>query len=370
MAHSNGIITRPVVIDANGGDLGAVLGMSSNVEGDFFVNGNINPWAKYKPVRSTILGDTGESSLENTDYWKAADEKCGFSIPTNTSPGSSPSTYSGAWYKLLHSQLMWSYNRPSGGVTSQPFRRNDFDGYDHNALPIFSEPQAQTVMVGYDGTLVINYELNAGNSRSLAIGDIKVNSTALSQWYFGILIYDTSSHYTFKATERASVSLGAVTFTGMDSYAGKTVQVVPFLSSVSQSQGSASSGTIISCNLAPVQMNITAYTSGINVIWDEVMWNSGHTQVSYAISLYNDSSSSKTISNIIITLKDNIQTLGTRTVSSITVPAGSTVVLATGTFAVSDYSSSREYLMTIVSQGSTMIPYEEMGVEEPEPDPE
>lgn len=364
MAHSNGIITRPIMIDAGGGDLGAVLGMSSNIEGDFFVNGNINPWAKFKPVRSAILGDTGESSAENQDYWKAADEKCGFTIPTNANPGASPSSASGAWYKLLHSALMWTYNRPGGGITSQPFRRNDFDGYNHNALPIFSDPQAQTVMVGYDGTLTFSYELNAGDSRSLAIGDIKVNSTALSQWYFGILVYDTGSHYTFKATELASASLGTVTFTGMADYAGTIVQVVPFLSSVAQAQGAASSGTIISCNLAPVQINITAYSSGISVIWDEVVWNQAHTQVSYAISLYNGSASSRTITNIIITLKDDIQTLGTRTVSTITVPAGSTVVLATGTFAVSDYSSSREYLMTIISQGSSMIPYEESAVED------
>lgn len=358
MAHSNGIITRPIVMDQYGGDLGAVLGMSSNVEGDFFVNGNINPWAKYKPVRSSILGDTGESSSENTDYWKASDEKCGFSIPTNNSPGSSPSTSSGAWYKLLHSQLMWTYNRPGGGVNSQPFRRNDFDGYDHFALPIFAQQQQLTLMLNVDGSLDVPFQMNMGDSRSLSLEDIKINSVQLSSWFFGVLIYYTNNQYVFKATQLAGEFNGIVNFTGMSSYAGKAVSIVPFLSSVSQNQGTAGSGTIISCNLAPVQMNVVEYSSGISVIWDEATWNQAHTEVSYAISLHNSRAGYQTIPSIVITLQDGTQTIWSRTISNVYIAGNDTVVLGTGTIPVQNYDSSKQYFMSIVSPNTAYIQYQ------------
>ena len=159
-------------------------------------------------MRLNTLADTGESCTEYPTYWQAHDGGCGFSIPTNTNPGAGPGTYSGAWYKLLHSSLLWTYQKPTGPLTTWPYRTNDFDGYDHNALPPFADPSLTTFMLAADGSLTINYDMNAGDSRSLHLSDLKVNNVALSQWYYGVLVYYSNSQYTFKATERASVTAG------------------------------------------------------------------------------------------------------------------------------------------------------------------
>ena len=367
MAYSNGIITRPVLVGPSQNDIASALGISSNDPAYLIANGNINPWAKYKPVRLNTLADTGESCTEYPTYWQAHDGGCGFSIPTNTNPGSGPGSYTGAWYKLLHSSLLWTYQKPTGPLTTWPYRTNDFDGYDHNALPPFADPSLTTFMLAADGSLTINYDMNAGDSRSLHLSDLKVNNVALSQWYYGVLVYYSNSQYTFKATERASVTAGTITFSGMSAYAGLNVTIVPFLSSVAQSQGTASAGTIISLNLAPMQIYVQPFTSGISVSWDECTWNAAKTQVSYSISLINQTSSSITIQNIVITIKDSTQTLYTRNISSVTVPANSTRNIASGTQAIT-YDPSEEYMMTIISSGSSYIPYEETQIEEAEPD--
>ena len=366
MAYSDGVITRPVVLTANGGDIGRALGLSSGDLGYLIVNGAINPWAKYKPVRLNTLADTGESSTEYPTYWQANDGGCGFDIPKNTNPGASPGTTSGAWYKLLHSSMLWTYQRPTGDINVWPFRQLDFDGYDHNAVPPFADTPLTTVMLANDGSLTLNYDVNDGDSRSLHLSDLKVNNVALSQWYYGVLVYYSNNQYTFKATERAGATAGVITFDGMTAYAGKTVTIVPFLSSVAQSQGAASAGTIISLNLAPMQIYVRPYSSGISVSWDECIWNATKTQVSYSISIINQTSSSITIQNIVITIKDTTQTLYTRTVSRVTIPANSTRNIASGTQAIT-YDPSEEYMMTIISSGSSYIPYEETQIEEAEP---
>lgn len=358
MAYSNGVITRPIIVGPSQNDIASALGISSNDPAYLIANGNINPWAKYKPVRLNTLADTGESSTEYPTYWQAHDGGCGFSIPTNTNPGAGPETYSGAWYKLLHSSLLWTYQKPTGPLTTWPYRTNDFDGYDHNALPIFAQQQQLTLMLNVDGSLDVPFQMNMGDSRSLSLEDIKINSVQLSSWYFGVLIYYTNNQYVFKATQLAGEFNGIVNFTGMSSYAGKAVSIVPFLSSVSQNQGTAGSGTIISCNLAPVQMNVVEYSSGISVIWDEATWNQAHTEVSYAISLYNSRAGYQTIPSIVITLQDGTQTLWSRTISNVYIAGNDTVVLATGTIPVQNYDSSKQYFMSIVSPNTAYIQYQ------------
>ena len=67
--------------------------------------------------------------------------------------------------------------------------------------------------------------------------------------------------------------------------------------------------------------------------------------------------------NIYITLRDDVQQLYSRTVSSVTIPAGSTVQIATGEKATT-YDPTQSYWMGITTADGTTIPYEEIQVEE------
>lgn len=364
MSYSNGVVTRPVLLTSSGGDIGQALGIARDNVRDLILDGSINMWAKYKPVRYATELDTGESApaRQAGDWWKAYNGLCGLTIPTSTNTSSGPGTSSSAWYKLLNSQLMWGYEKPNGGT--YPYRQNDFDGYNHNAQPHFAFPAVSSFMVQSNGDLTITFEENAGDSRTLGLGDIKPGGTALSSYYFGVLIYYSNSLYTFKATSRASLSSGQVTFSNMAAdYAGKRVTIVPFLASGSLAQGTSGNVTIVSCNLAPVQVDILPYTSGIAVAWDACEWDSAKTKVSYSISLINTTASSKTVYNIYIKLRDNTQQLYSRHIFSVTVPAGQTVFLASGDTSQT-YDPNQDYYMSIETSDGITIPYEEMQVEE------
>lgn len=363
MAYNNYVITRPVVNDTNGGDIQRALGTTSGDLATLCTHANINMFAKYKPTRYATLGDTGESAAagESPNWWQAYNGLCGLTIPTSTNTASGPGTSSSAWYKLLHSSLMWGYEKPNGG--QYPYRQNDFDGYKQDALPPFSPVSVTSFMIQANGDLTIQYEMNATGARELGLSDIAVGGTALSAWYFGVLVYYSNSLYTFIAQAVAASSSGQVTFSNMGDYAGKRVTIVPFLASGALAQGTSGNVTVISCNLAPVQVDILAYSSGIEVSWDEATWNAAKTKVTYAVSLINITARSITVRNIYITLRDDVQQLYSRTVSSVTIPAGTTVQIATGEKATT-YDPAQSYWMGITTADGTTIPYEEIQVEE------
>lgn len=353
MSNSNGIITRPVLLTPSGGDLAQVFGVVYNNVKDYIDNADINPFAKYKAVINATKLDTGESATEAPNYWQASDGKCGFSIPSSTSTNSSPSLSTSAWYKLLNSQMLWSYNRPNGTLSTQPYRQNDFDGYDHNApRPVVGS--ADSIMLGSDGTLTVRIEMNRGNSRSIQLSDLSINNTSLNNWYIGVLVYLSNSQYTFKTGGRISDNDGdTAVFSNMTAYAGRTVKIVPFLASGQLSQGSGSSSvTVVSCDVAPKNVSIRAYSTGIRVDlsaqWDDIF----HVRCEYSCNLINESSASKTVTNMVITLYRDNTALATKTVASQTIPAGSSN-LTSGILVNNDaYDESAYYHVTVTSDGS------------------
>lgn len=352
MSNSNGIITRPVLLTPSGGDLGQVLGVVYNNVKDYIDNAPINPFAKYKPVRYATLDDTGESATEQPNYWKATDGQCGFSIPTSTNTSSSPAFSSSAWYKLLNAQMMWSYNRPNGTLSTQPYRQNDFDGYYHGApRPIVGT--ADSIMLGQDGSLTVPIESNRGNARSIQLSDLSINGTSLNNWYIGALVYVSNSQYTFKTGGRIGDGDTDVVFTGMTAYAGRTVKIVPFLASGQLAQGTGASNiTVISGDVAAQDVAIRAYSTGIRVDLSAQWADSFHVRCEYACNLINDSATSKTVTNMVITLYRDNTALATKTVASQTIPAGGSN-LTSGILLNNDtYDQSARYHVTVVSDGS------------------
>ena len=354
MSISNGIITRPVLLTPSGGDIGQALGIAYDNVKDLVDNGDINPFAKYKPTRYATTLDTGEScdSGEAPNYWQAHDGMCGFTIPTNTNTSSGPGTSSGAWYKLLHSSMLWTYNKPTGGT--YPYRQNDFDGYDHNAPQPITGPTVSSIMLTSDGKLKVQIGSNRGNSRSIQLSDLSINNSALSSWYVGVLVYYSNSQYTFKTGGRVSDGDFEVEFTNMTAYGGRTVQIVPFLSSGALSQGQSGNVTIVSCNVAPANVAIRVYSTGIRVDLSAIWYNSLYGRVDYTCNLINDTAAAITVYDIAIKLwrSDQQSPLNTRSIASDVIPAGGSDVI-TGHFMVDDvHSSTATYYITVESRNS------------------
>ena len=368
MAFSRGVITRPVSMTTSGGDIGNALGISRNRLDLLVVDGSINPWAKYKPVRFATLKDTGEScaSDQAPNYWRAADGQCGFSIPSNTNTGSGPGTSSSAWYKLLNSQLMWSYQKPNGALASQPFRQNDFDGYDHNApQPISGVPAS--IMLTSDGKLRVEVESNRGNARSIQLSDLSINRTSLDNWYVGVLVYYSNSQYTFKTGGRVIDGDFEVELSNMTAYGGRTAQIVPFLASGQLSQGVSSNVTVISCNLAPASVPIRVYSSGIRLDLSAQWADQFHIRVAYTCNLINDTAAGITVYDIEIKLwrSDQQSPLDTDTVASAYVPSGGSNALTGILLEDGVYSSGATYYVTVESRNN--VATGQVTVDEPRP---
>lgn len=113
MAYDDGITNAPISIY----DVQRALGTNEQDLGSLCKHANINPMAKYKPVRYSKLSPLTDAEFKSTNYglvtgntFNASD-----SNPSNT----------------------WTYNKPTGG-SSQPYRLTDFDGYDNLACPPFA----------------------------------------------------------------------------------------------------------------------------------------------------------------------------------------------------------------------------------------
>ncbi len=128
MSISNGLIVAPVGVHD---DIPQTLGIGSTDLGTQCISPNINPFAKYKPVRlATILGkleagsfmieDTRTSVPYSTDWWRSINGQCGFQMEQVNNVGN-PNL----------PDPVWTYLRPNG--SPYPYRAIDFDGYNHNA---------------------------------------------------------------------------------------------------------------------------------------------------------------------------------------------------------------------------------------------
>ena len=111
MSYSYGMVEVPV----NQYDVQQALGTSECDLGSLCRHANINPMAKYKPVRVAKREKLTDADFFNADY--------GLVRPsTFVSSNPNPST-------------AWTYNRPD---TPYCYRISDFDKYDHNAAAPFA----------------------------------------------------------------------------------------------------------------------------------------------------------------------------------------------------------------------------------------
>ena len=323
----------------------------------------INKWAKYKPLNYAAHEETGKVSGSN--WWRGGNGQCGLVIDTFNSLGS-PTTTGSFFKKLLDGELAWDWDNPVSH-----YRLLDFDGYNHDAVQPMDTITYSTVALNSNGEILIQWDdTEDAASDSLTLSDIKINDgnslRPITDYYFGVLIYDSvGGSYDYVADHKISDGgLGGL-FASMGSWAGKTVAVVPFLSSVALTQmsqgGTVPSGALFaSFHLPSASLSINSHAGAVAVSFDSVMWNSSNNAVDYEITL-TDTSGSPHTEDIYIALLEGTQDVAHATHASQSIPAGGLTL--TGSLSHTKQSGER-YLLSIISLGTTTIPRQVTEIED------
>ena len=142
MAYSNGIITPPVRF----ADVQTAIGLPSTDLATLCKGSNINMWAKFKPVRKSIIDINSQLNSDkswklDTDlsdpWWSANNGDYGLTYtPYNVSLGTGTGSIIDALASLanaINGQLNgWGYQKPNGG-SSSPYRLTDFNYHNTRA---------------------------------------------------------------------------------------------------------------------------------------------------------------------------------------------------------------------------------------------
>jgi len=283
-------------------DIQVVLGSPRNDIGGLITYGDINKWAKYKPVRSNKLGILTDSDRQQV-MW-------GLSIAARTELGVY-TTQGSFLYDLTHGLLAWDYLRPRGQSQSPKewFRFLDFDGYNSECICPIGDLE-QDVPIDTYGTATLTWDDIdiAQIPGNLALTDISVNSTGIANYYLGLFLVKGSTTNILTSTSPIGSSGGiSIEITNATSLKG-TWRAYPFFSSVQIPFGSPSSlttGVFFSAGWDVPYKDISfRLTSESLSIYVYGTWNSSHTAFSYYIEAYNEDSASKTV-NPTIELKKN-----------------------------------------------------------------
>ena len=302
------IISAPVSIY----DVQQCFGSGRNDVGGLIANVNINKWAKYKPVRSSTIDTvTGQWStvlnkwLSSAIWWKA-DGKCGFNIDTFNSAGSI-SIPTNFLYKLKNGLLPWEYLRPQGGASS-PYRLQDFARYFHDAVPAVGTcgvQDGQVVWVHRTGqatTLQIDYDAPSDDEVNLTLQDFTINSTPMSQFYLGMLLWRENGNYMLVTT---SQPMGTGISVSIDVEIGYSDtgnwSMVPFICSQRiQQGGEIPAATYLSAGITtPINFIAKPDTQAIEY-FVSAAWNSANTRISAFTKVINNLSSTQNVMNVTI----------------------------------------------------------------------
>jgi len=320
MSVSNGIITAPVSISdiqnaigvAGGGDLATLC-----------VSNNINPWAKYKPVRrqviDTVDGQWDRSNncwLSSAHWWKQTQAgsatqggtpvgSCGFHIEYFTGFGSYNTSGTFA-YKLINGLLGWTYEKPAGGSQS-PYRQQDFAQYYHNAIQPYGELGTNEYHLNNQDKVTFQWDLPISQypALNLALSDFAIGNQSLQSFHLGVILWDNSTSKVFISSgtfgsgdiniETDSDQSLAIKGTARQ----RTWNLMPFFSlNTDYNQ----TGIFISmANVSPSQITIMMHGSIYCMVMAE--FNQAGTTISYTIDIVNETTSPRTNASVYVEIK-------------------------------------------------------------------
>lgn len=267
--------------------VGQTLGTSSRDVGSLCKNENINMWSKKKPV---VLNTPTPDRSGN--WWKGSNGNCGIVPKQVNSYTNLPTLYTNDW---KNDDLNgWIYSKPNG-TTIAPYRLADFGGYNHNALPPFSNFSVPYTVAQNSNSFQCDSMIPMGGDYQLVLSDVGI----LEDCYFGVYIVKQGQTSGKRATS-TSVDSGSVTFQTIGFSTG-TYTAYPFISSVQYTQNDVDkAGTYYSApNIKPVTFQIVATLTTITILANV---NDDNKSISYEVKV-NNSAGTQTLNNNWIMLR-------------------------------------------------------------------
>lgn len=303
MSYSNGKITAPV----NEHDCQQAIGSNSGDLGTLCTDTNINMWAKYKP--ETAVTGLATFGVQNITLQQRTLN--GFGIEAKTSSGAGSISALVDRLRAGTQQDCFTYKKPFGTYAS-PFRITDFDKYWHNAPCPITAPYNPTDILGVtqQGTLQLYYYVDIqGSEYGLGLKDLRIQSDSqqLSNYYFGILIYNNNTYaaatqdHVMGSTQQEGLD---VTLTGVPQ-ATATYQMVPFFATRPFASASESgTGTIYPMIWASQEIHTAAEAQYILISTWGFVWDNDMQTIRFKYSVVNRTSGAFTF---------NTQTYGAST---------------------------------------------------------
>lgn len=357
MGLSSGIITIPFTFEANSGDVQTAVGNGSDDLETVIKNGNIKPWAKYKPVRYSDWNTDGQLASDNTwkssaDWWRGGDGKCGLDISVFSDLGS-PSNTSTFLGKLKEGQLSWGYNRPRGGNYNEPYRVLDFNCYNSNADSPIGGVEDRDVWLDSNNRFQLDYDISVGQY-CLSLTDIRISGTSLQQYYLGLLLWSGNRWFCLTSINRLGGDSASVIIENASGLEG-TWHVIPFFSSVKYAIGdSYGTGSYLSASITQTA-TITIHKSGtLYQVITTAYWSASN-KITFEVTCYNLGSGSHTFSNIKVYIRTTTSPSGNPasgttvlevSMGSVTVSGNDDVTLAQRTVTVSRDSSLTYWVLS------------------------
>lgn len=198
--HNGTLIQPPVSIR----DVQTVLGHSSGDLATLITNGNINKWAKYKPIVKAKVGVISNTDRKNANYgitnipvWSgngAVNKMGNFWFGVNTTDTNLPTCGRKTEY--------WAYERPTGG-SSAPYRLSDFAeaagsayGYKSDADPPIGGVILGTATISPKGEFTIDFWGNGtgqGDGYSVPVSELTGVGVTFGNLYMSFMLHKTGS---------------------------------------------------------------------------------------------------------------------------------------------------------------------------------
>lgn len=333
-------------------DLREFFGLTQAGLGDLITAADINPWAKYKPIRRASIAFTYEFDkqantwLASATWWKGTDGKCGFDISVFTDLGvpTNDNTFLG---KLKQGLLEWVYRKPSGGAL-QPFRLTDFASYLHEAVNPVGEIGASYTWLDTSNRLQIDWDLAAtAGSENLVPSDFEIEGTSLTDFYLGLLMMSGAQYYVVTSDNRLGDGSLSIIISEANAMSGKTWDIIPFYSNKKiTTTGETEQGLYLSANVQ-VAERLSVYANGTVVqVYVSAVWQTA-TSIEAELTIYNYGSGQQSLTGIACYLvttsgsqkPEEGQTVATLTWDNATVAGGSPEVPGVTVLAVKTFTN-------------------------------
>lgn len=346
---------------------------------------NVNPWAKYKPIAwPCSVFNRATKTINGYKWWQGIDGGCGWLAPAEYSSVGSFIASSDVWTRasLEIGKTISSAQKTAWGTTDDMWscRLGDFDGYNHAAVsPFGSQPQCASVFRVRQTDSNIRFLVTSLIPITLPENNLTLADFGFGSYFFGIIITNVDGRSIGIVSNSRPISqstgyaIDVLISTGRvgSLTEGSTYRAYPamFANAVPEWSPLGSGGSYIRIpGVTDFYYTFKVVGSGtvvadvdVNLVSATYSSETG----AYIGRLYykNRSSSSATINSFTLYIKNGSVNKASKSIASVTVPAGgevySPIFMGTTDMGLSSLSVSGSYTGTSggVSFSNTVTGY-------------